>query len=146
MDHVLDMSRAEALCKEENCRECRCGPLFNTFMLGLPAYNRAMRCMGAGQLWQEPGPAPLRRRRRAEMLVGGHVRCDCERHGTLIENRSTTVDAQGARLQRSSCDRGPAAKCATLRWSTKSRTVSTAAPRPRTRRPRCTRASRDSTL
>jgi hypothetical protein len=60
------------------------------------------------------GPAPLRRRRRAEMLVGGHVRCDCERHGTLIEYRSTTVDAQGARLQRSSCDRGPAAKCATL--------------------------------
>ena len=43
------------------------------------------------------GPAALRRRRRAEMLVGGHVRCDCERHGTLIENRSTTVDVQGAR-------------------------------------------------
>ena len=37
------------------------------------------------------GPAPLRRRRRAEMLVGGHVRCVCERHGTLSENRSTTV-------------------------------------------------------
>ena len=63
------------------------------------------------------GPAPLRRRRRAEMLVGGHVRCDCERHGTLIENRSTTVDAQVTRLQRSSCDRGPATKCATLRCS-----------------------------
>ena len=45
------------------------------------------------------GPAPLRRRRRAEMLVGGHVRCDCERHGTLIENRSTVRDAQWARLQ-----------------------------------------------
>ena len=29
-----------------------------------------------------------------EMLVGGHVRCDCERHGTLIENRSTLSDAQ----------------------------------------------------
>ena len=35
-----------------------------------------------------------RQRRRAEMLVGGHVRCDCERHGTLIKNRSTVSDAQ----------------------------------------------------
>ena len=25
----------------------------STFMLGLPAYDRAMRCMGAGQLWQD---------------------------------------------------------------------------------------------
>ena len=45
------------------------------------------------------GPAPLRRRRRAEMLVGGHVRCDCERHGTLIENRSTTDGAQSRALE-----------------------------------------------
>ena len=44
------------------------------------------------------GPAPLRRRRRAEMLVGGHVRCDCERHGTLIENRSTSCHAQSRAL------------------------------------------------
>ena len=37
---------------------------------------------------------PRRRRRRAEMLVSGDVRYDCERHGTLIENRSTTRHAQ----------------------------------------------------
>ena len=28
-------------------------PMRSTFMLGLPAYDRAMRCMGAGQLWQD---------------------------------------------------------------------------------------------
>ena len=25
----------------------------STFMLGPPAYDRALRCMGAGQLWQD---------------------------------------------------------------------------------------------
>ena len=42
-------------------------------MLGLPAYDRAMRCMQHGSWTALAGPAPLRRRRRAEMLVGGHV-------------------------------------------------------------------------
>ena len=66
----------------------------STFMLGLPAYDRAMWCMGAGQLWQDQQFCAGDDVLSAEMLVGGHVRCDCERHGTLIENRSTLWDAQ----------------------------------------------------
>ena len=59
----------------------------STFMLGLLAYDRAMRCMGAGQqLWQDQhrcaGDDVC-----AEMLVGGHAAI--EEHGTsAVADRS----------------------------------------------------------
>ena len=117
------MSRAEAPCVKRRVVESTDAVHFHVGTTRIRS-----RHVVHGSWTALAGPAPLRRRRRAEMLVGGHVRCDCERHGTLIENRSTTVDAQGARLQRSSCDRGPATKCATSKWSAKKPPVSTAHP------------------
>ena len=60
-------------------------------MFRLPAYVHALGSEPGqllhGKIWIR------RRRRRAEMLVGGDIRRDCERHGALIERRSTTVVA-----------------------------------------------------
>ena len=46
-------------------------PMRSTFMLGLPAYDRALRYMGAGQLWQDQHRCAGDDVLSAEMLVGG---------------------------------------------------------------------------
>ena len=94
MDHVLDMWAAEA-------------PYVNRRVVeSVDAVQKSIGFMDVRLIPAPQGPrtalagparstaARVRRRRPAEMLVGGHVRCDCERHGTLIENRSTVSDAQ----------------------------------------------------
>ena len=88
------VGRGGTLCKEERVVESADAVHFHVGTTGIrsrPAVHGSWTALA--------GPAPLRRRRRAEMLVGGHVRCDCERHGTLIENRSTTVHAQSRALR-----------------------------------------------
>ena len=83
-----DVARGGTWCKHKSWRGCRCGPLS---CLDHP-HPRAPCAILAIQPLARSGPR--RRRRRAEMLVRGDVRCDCERYEMLIENRSTTVDAQ----------------------------------------------------
>ena len=76
VDHVLDMSSAEAPCVKRRVVESADAVHFHVGTTRIRSRHAVH-----GSWTALAGPAPLRRRRRAEMLVGGHVRYDCERHG-----------------------------------------------------------------